>query len=104
MLSRVNSKFATSLMADSSAWRRFQSNSFMERLVEEHVEVRWVGRLRGVKEEKAAAVATRADRTTRRTMVANSSIGSMVVDLVDLVLFRRWRSSGLNIMMCVVRH
>jgi hypothetical protein len=44
----------------------------MERVVEEEVGARWAGRLRGVKEEKerAAAVATRADRTTRRTMVA----------------------------------
>ena len=68
--------------------------------MEEHVEVRWVGRLRGVKEENAAAVATRADRTTRRTMVAISSIGSTVV---DLVLFSSV-GGGQVIMMCVVRH
>lgn len=69
MVLMVNSKFSKSLMADSSAWRRFQSKSFMERLVEDVVVARWVGRLRGQKEEKAAAEATRADRTTRRTMV-----------------------------------
>lgn len=70
MLSSVNLKFLTSLMSDSSAVRRFQSKSFMEREVGLDVVMRWEGRLRGVKEEKAAAEATRAVRITRRTMVA----------------------------------
>lgn len=72
MLSNLNSKLSVSLIHSSWKLRRFQSKIFMERVVEEEVGARWAGRLRGVKEEKerAAAVATRADRTTRRTMVA----------------------------------
>eukprot|EP00956_Cyclotella_meneghiniana_P029100 scaffold69455_cov74-Cyclotella_meneghiniana.AAC.2 len=62
--------FSTSWRADSSAVRRFQSNSFMERVEVVAAVDLWDGRLRGVKEEKAAAEAIRADRTTRRTMVA----------------------------------